>query len=317
MKKVWLGIILCLMVGLLCGCASSPGVIGDAAPETLVSADASALPGQSGTYVLYFRLGNEMYLAAEEREIEVNRDEMPEMALVRQLLAGPSTTGTALTPLFPAGTEVIAVSRQGDILFVTLNEAFLSGYSAEKSGLSGEEKRQAVQAERQLCLDALAATLTDAGCCTRVQVLIHRTQMQGNSLRLAEDYLYQNGSNLPLDMAVRREESLYTPHNAAHHILSLWMARDFSSLKNCISLQGRPAEQQMTDVLADCPVLTGFVLAPGQTSQDGQTAIVTAEITLYQNENTWIRKGYPLRLHRENGVWKIRFDTLTSMMAEE
>lgn len=316
MKKAWILAGICLMCLVLAGCSAAPaGQAGEG--QRLVDADASRLPGQQQTYSLYFRLGSSPYLAAEERVITVDRDETLEAALIRQLLSGPSATQTALSPLFPKGTELIAVSRQGDVLFVTFNEAFLSGYGAEKSNLSGEKKTQAIRAERQMCLDALTATLTDAGTCSRVQVLIHRVKLQGNSLRLEEDYLYLNGSTLPLEPAVRREESLYTPRNAAEYMLSLWMARDFETLKGCIVSAGRPGDQQLQEEMEVSPVLTGFVLSGGQPSFDGQRAIVTADITFCQGEKTWTRKGYPFRLQREKGVWKMHYDTLCNLMAEE
>lgn len=316
MKKAWMLALIGLVCLVLSGCAAAP-VQQAAAAEPLVDADASRLPGKEQAYSLYFRLANTPYLAAEERSISVERDEALEAALIRQLLAGPSATRTALTPLFPKGTELIAVSRQGDMLFVTLNEAFLTGYSAEKSGLTGEKKEQAIRAERQMCLDALTATLTDAGTCTRVQILIHRIQMQGTSLRLEENYLYMNGSTLPLAPLVRREESLYTPHHAAEHMLSLWMARNWGALKGCVASAGNPGDQLLQEMLESSPALTGFVLSQGQTSFDGQTAIVTADISLYQGENAWTRPGYPFRMQREKGIWKIHYDTLCNLMAEE
>ena len=316
MKRAWILAGMCLMCLVLAGCSAAPaGQEGEG--QRLVDADASRLPGQQQTYSLYFRLGSSPYLAAEERVITVERDETLEAALIRQLLSGPSATQTALSPLFPKGTELIAVSRQGDVLFVTFNEAFLSGYGAEKGPLSGEKKTQAIRAERQMCLDALTATLTDAGTCSRVQVLIHRVKLQGNSLRLEEDYLYLNGSTLPLEPVVRREESLYTPRNAAEYMLSLWMARDFGTLKGCIVSAGRPGDQQLQEEMEVSPVLTGFVLSGGQPSFDGQWAIVTADITFCQGEKTWTRKGYPFRLQREKGVWKMHYDTLCNLMTEE
>lgn len=314
MKKGMI-LLLCLVCLGLGACARPPRAT-EAAPR-LIDADATLLEGTENTYTLYFRLEDKPYLAAESRHIGVERDQTTEMALVEQLIAGPSVTQTALQPLFPAGTEVMATSKQGEVLFVTFSEEFLSGYRAEKSDLTGESKKQAIRMERQLCLDALAATLTDAGLCTRVQVLVHRQQMKNNSLRLEEDYLYQNGSLLPLPEITRTEETLYTPHNAARYILNAWMTRNGEQLQGCIALGGMPAGQSGEEVLSQSLPLTGFQLANGHVSPDGQWAVVTAEITLHKNGSDIVRKGYPIRLCRENGVWKIPFDTLQSMMTEE
>lgn len=313
MKLAALGLF-CL---LFCACSAAPQVVDSMPPETLIHGDASALKGEKDTYALYFRLEDLPYLAAEERVVNVGQDETVEMALVKQLVAGPSATRAALTPVFPEQVKVMATSKQGDLLFVTFDEGFLKGYPAERADLSGEEKKAAIARERQLCLDALTATLTDAGICSRVQVLIYRKQVQGNSLRLEEDFLLQNGSTLPLPVQTRNEKTLYVPHNAADHILSGWMSRNHAQLFSCLSAQGRPSEQTVMDMLEDSPVLTGFVLSNGHVSADGQTAIVTAELNMHQGGNDMVKNGYPLRLQLESGVWKIGFDSLSGMMAKE
>lgn len=317
MKKMkW--IILPLVCLVLSGCGAAPVQEKAASAQgMIVTADASALAGEENVYALYFRLGGTDYLAPEQRQLTVGRDETAEMALVRGLIGGPAPTSASLSPLFPQGTEVLAVARQGDTLFVTLNERFLSGYSAERSELTGEEKQQAVQKERQLCLDALSATLTEAGLCTRVQVLIYRNQVQGNSLRLTEDYLYQNGSDMPLPALCRSENSLYTPHNAAGRILSSWMGRDFGQLIACMASSGRPSEEALLEEMGAGPVLTGYTLAPGTVSWDGTRATVTAQLSLHLAQADWTLPGFPLQLVREEGVWKISYDTLCSMMAKE
>lgn len=316
MKKMCLILLAaCLLLG---GCAgANKKETNPSAQGMIVTADAADLQGEEGVYALYFRLGDTQYLAPEQRKLTVQRDETLEMALVRSLVEGPAATSAALTPLFPQGTQVLAVARQEGILFVTLNERFLSGYSAERGEGKDEEKQQALQKEKQLCLDALAATLTEAGLCSRVQVLIYRQQVQGNSLRLTEDYLYHNGSTLPLPVLTRNEESLYTPHNAAGRMLSAWMGRDFSQLLGCMSVQGRPAEEKVLEEMESAPALTSFTLSPGTVSADGTRAVVTVQMTLHQNGNDWSHAGFPLLLVREGGVWKVHYETLCSMMAKE
>lgn len=315
MNKWMRSLVLLVLCGFLCGCGAKPLEKTDAA--LLIDADTRALEGDESTYALYFRLSDGPYLAAETRNVEVGRDETVEMALIRQLIAGPSVTQAVLQPLFPSGTQVMATSKQGDLLFVTFSEDFLSGYNSEKSDLPAAEKKMAVQQERQLCLDALAATLTDAGLCTRVQVLVHRRQVKTSSLRLEEDYLYQNGSALPLPEITRQEDTLFTPYNAARHVLDAWMTRNHDQLLSSLAVQGRPTVQIMESLMENSLTLTGFRLSHGDVSADGQWAVVTAELTLHREGQDQVRSGYPIRMRRENGVWKMPFDTLQSMMTEE
>lgn len=313
MKKL-LVCLLCLLC-LVCGGCGGAKEESAATGAGLIGADAGALPVNREQYVLYFRLGNTDWLVPEVREMALGRNEMTEAALVEALIAGPAATSAALSPLFPQGTQVLATARQGQTLFITLNEKFLSGYGAERADLSGEEKKLAVQKERQLCLDALAATLTEAGLCSNVQLLVYRTSNPGASLRLEEDYLYLNGSAMPLPPAERREDTLYTPHNAAGRLMTAWMNRSWTELTDCLTAM--PPEQTALESLAQAPVLTGFSLSPGVVSPDGQAAVVTAQVHCYQDGNAWSFTGYPLRLQREGGVWKMQYDALMGMMEKD
>lgn len=316
MKKLIL-ILVCLCF-MLCGCATGNKETGnDSLMMPVMDADASGLEGRKDVYTLYFRLGDTGYLAPEERVLTVEKDDTPEMALIRSLIAGPAATSADLTPVFPKDTQVLATAKQGSTLFVTLNERFLSGYTAERADGAAEEKQAALRMEKELCLDALAATLTENGLCSRVQILILRNRQQGNSMRLEEDYLLQNGSGLPLETWVRREESLYTPHNAARHMLTLWMNHNFSGLMGCVSSQGKLSGQMMLEAMENSPALTGFSLGHGQVSANGLKAVIGADLFLHLNGNDWTVKGWPLTLEREGGVWKISWESLSSMMAEE
>ena len=316
MKKLIL-ILVCLCF-MLCGCETGNKETGnDSLMMPVMDADASGLEGRKDVYTLYFRLGDTGYLASEERTLTVEKDDTPEMALIRCLIAGPAATSADLTPVFPKDTQVLATAKQGSTLFVTLNERFLSGYAAERADGTAEEKQAALRMEKELCLDALAATLTENGLCSRVQVLIYRNQMQGNSMRLEEDFLLQNGSTLPLEPAVRREETLYTPHNAAMRILTLWMNRNLPGLTDCLTASGRPGEQALAEQMAASPEPPGFSLGHGQVSADGKAAVICADLTLHQNGSDWTQTGWPLTLTRERGVWKISWDALSGMMTED
>jgi hypothetical protein len=211
----------------------------------------------------------------------------------------------------------MATAKQGSTLFVTLNERFLSGYAAERMDGTAEEKQAALRLEKELCLDALTATLTENGLCSRVQILILRNQMQGNSMRLEEDFLLQNGSILPLEPWVRREETLYTPHNAAQRILTLWMNHNDAGLMGCVSSQGKPSEQTALEEMEKSPALTGFSLGHGQVLAGGKKAVISADLYLHLNGNDWVVNGWPLTLQRDSGVWKISWESLSTMMAEE
>ena len=314
--------VLCLALG---GCVTSPPDslmrTEPADPAALVDAETDALSGDVVSAALYFRYGASAYLAPEQRQITIEKNESPEKALVKALVAGPSASASALSPLFPPGTEVLAVSAQGDTLYVTFNEALLGRYSDEPGDTASNAWKREFPLRRQLCMDSLAATLTEAGYCVRVQVLVYREVSSATSLRLTNSFFTQDGDTTPLSPLTRDEETLLTPHNAAAFILTAWMTQDwetlYSLLKKDDSASPRPAGQAAFAAFAAARVLTGFQVGHGNVSEDGQTAVVNGEMSLRADGEDAFITGYPLRLERENGLWKISYERLLALMNQE
>lgn len=314
---------LCLLLGclLLCGCTASPPpslVLEEPTDKTLlVSTGAEALPADQMKAVLYFRYGDTDCLAGEERVLEIRKDETPEMALVQALTAGPGATRSTLSPLFPEGTEALAVSRQGDTLFVTFNEALLSRYADEPGDLSREPWKSESTLRRRLCMDALIDTLTEAGLCARVQVLVHREKVQGNSLRLTMGYYSLSQDDTIAPPLTRREDVLLTPHNTADRLLGAWMARDFAALYGFLGGADKPTEQAALSELSGARVLTSYELSPGNVSPDGMSAVLTADLTFQGAGEDTAVSGYPMYLQKENGLWKITYERLAAAMEQD
>ena len=307
-------VLLCIGLMLLSGCVSRPPaslILSEPEdPSMLVSADPSDASRGEQTVCLYFRYGETGYLAAEERKITVPRDQSLETALAEALIAGPSATSPALSPLFPPAVKVLAASRQGDTLFLTFNEALLGSYGDEPG-------REELMLRRRLCMDALAATLTERGLCVRVQVLIYPDQVQSASMRLTQGYFTLEKDAAIAPPLTRREETLLTPHNAAQMLLNAWMRQDWAGLYALTGQEDRPAEAAALNDFSLAPALTGFLLSHGHVSADGQTALLTAQISLQGNGKDETIENYPLLLRRQGGLWKMPYDRLRRMMNQE
>ena len=187
-----LAILMLVFVFLLTGCAVAPpdSVIREApGGQPLISADTAGLAPDILNAALYFRYGATGYLAPEQRQIQVRRDESPENALVQALLDGPRTGNAAQTSLFPPGTRLQSVVRQGETLIITFSEEFLGKYSDEPGDPAAEPGRTEGILRRRMCLDAIAATLTEAGLCTQVQVMVYRGADQKTPMRLLAGFL--------------------------------------------------------------------------------------------------------------------------------
>ncbi len=307
----------CLLA--LSGCMTSPpdallreGTEG----QRLISASTAELSPDSRMITLYFRYGDSAYLAPEQREIQVKRNESLEKAIAEALIQGPAAPDLALSSLFPPGTEVLAATAQGDTLFITFNEAFLGRYADEPAdAVSGEGTLR-----RQLCLQSLAAALTEQGLCARVQVLVYRSAAQAASMRLQAGFLTRTNDDALLPPVTRDESCLLTPYNTASLILQAWQARDWPALYDLTAREGdtaenpRAGEQNAFDAFSAARTLTDFTLSPGNVSFDGQTAVITVSLTVQDQGADQAVQGYPLLLLREAGIWKMDYTRLLNMM---
>lgn len=315
-----LALLLCALA--LTGCAASPPetvVRRDATGQTLLSADTQGLDPDRRRATLYFRWGGTDCLACESRIMDVPRNESAEKALVQALIDGPSAGGAGLTGLFPPGTEVLAVTVQGDTLFVTFNEALLGRYGDEPGDISADPWRTESPLRRRLCMDALAASLTEAGYCAQVQVLVLRSAAQGTSMRLPESFFTRNGEDDGLlPPFTRREDAILTPHRTAARILDSWIAQDYGALYDFAAREGasaRPGEQTALDDFAAARSLTGYEgLTPGNVSPDGQRATLSVDLRFRGEGGDQVLTGWPLRLIREGGLWKMDYEELMDMM---
>lgn len=313
--------LLLLAMALLSGCAAAPPdrlIRSDPANQPLVSADAGALAADSFEAVLYFRYEDTGYLAAEERRLSVTRNETKEKALVQALLQGPSATSSALSPLFPPGTEVLAASLRDHTLFITFNEALLGRYGDEPGDISAQPWKTEAPLRRRLCMDALAATLTEAGLCTQVQVLVFRENVQATSLRLHAGFFDRSADPTLLSAFTRNEDVLLTPHNTASALLSAWMTQDWPRLYGFLARSdgqsARPDEKTALAAFAAARTLTGFTLSPGNVSSDGRRAVLSARMSLRNEGDDLSVDGYPLTLVREGSLWKISYPSLLALM---
>ncbi len=299
---------------LLTGCMTSPpdallreGTEG----QHLISASTAELSPDSRTITLYFRYGASAYLAPEQREIQLKRNESLEKAMVEALIQGPDASDPALSALFPPGTEVLAATAQGDTLFITFNEAFLGRYADEPTDAASSEGTL----RRQLCLQSLAAALTEEGLCTQVQVLVYRSAVQTASMRLQKGFLNRTNDDALLPPVTRDESCLLTPYNTASLILQAWQDQDWPTLYDLTAREGesgtvRAGEQNAFAAFAAARSLTGYTLSPGNVSFDGQRAVLA--VSLETGDQT--TQGYPLLLLREEGVWKMDYARLLNMM---
>lgn len=311
--KRFLILFLLLGCGLLCGCSQSASPSEGAVPsgETrLPSPSASEENSSQWTAVLYFRYLDYPMLAGESRVLTVLRDESSEAALLRALLDGPSAQRMNLRRALNEDVTVTELSSSGETLFVTLSASFLQD-GVPDAWESDDYWAGELPARRRLAVYSLVNTVVENLPYTRVQILIDGGESAG--VRLDQSY-FLTGKQGPADLLRRDESLLLTPSNSARLAMEAWKARDYQTLFDFVSGEERPSLERFQQELDVSPALGSCEVSAGAVDEDGQGATVSLDCVLLSGEGSYALPSYPLRLRRENGVWKIPYDALKRLM---
>lgn len=295
------------------------------APKPAVSLPEAKAPESLATdqeVLLYYRFSDEPYLAAEKRTLTLSPSEAYEMALVTALLAGPAGRTGDLTTLFPEGTRVLATSRQGRTLFVTLSREIMNAYADEGAALTPATASYESRLRRTLCMQSLVATVTENCDVDGVQVLVEQASSAAESLRLKEKYFLTTADETRLTVPqTRREELLLTPANTLRVVLEKWVLRDWSKLYLYLAStdpatgEGRKNLADFITAMENLPCLTGFTFEGGSLSPDGMNITYTITATLLAQDGQTINcEGKVLRLCRESERWTVPLTQLTGWL---
>ncbi|MBN1778109.1 MAG: GerMN domain-containing protein [Clostridiales bacterium] len=263
---------------------------------------------------LYFRYLDEPMLAGESRVITLRRDQRPEQAIIEALLSGPSAGNADLRRLIPADAQIEGVSNNGQVLFITFNEAFLNddipGDWANNDAWTTEAPLL-----RELVTQSIAASVTESYPYTGVQFLVHRENEMQLSLRLDNSY-FLDGSAGPSEPVIRDEALLLTPQNTVKTILNAWSQKDFERMYKYLAYAGKPAYSAFVEALDSAPAVEVLSVNGGSVYLDGQAAVVTVFLRMIAQGGEEKLLNYPLQLIRENGVWKMEYTRLTALVPE-
>ena len=315
-------LILCLLCGLLlCGCTARQA-------NPLVEAEATAVPGvepalhaaeasadnvTEKTVTLYFRYGDQGYLAAETRRVAVRRDQTDERAIVEALLAGPSAEVPTLRALFPDTVRLLDLSAGGDTLFVTFSTELLTADGIPSDWRQLPEWVEEAPLRRRLTMASLVCSLTENTGYTAVQVLLRRDGEAQSAFRLEQSYFLGEGTGVTEPMT-RREELLSTPYRAALRVLAAWQTRDVDALRALIAGQP-PQALALGERLDGARVLLEFEASAGSVTPPLDKATVNLSFrTADAYGEIQATEAYPLALVWEDGVWKLTDDTLQRLL---
>ena len=327
-RSLRFSLILLLCCALLSGCSTTgwsvpvaTDVPGVSVPELSVSGS-GAVAVKSGS-VLYFRYLDEPYLAPETRTVTQAAGQSYEYALLSALLAGPGTHSASLNGVFPDGVRLLSTVKQGRTLFVTLSAEIMEPYADEPDNWQAEDEwRREVPLRRQLCMQAIVATVTENCDIDRVQVLVQQDMATG-SLRLRQNYFMDDSEDDVLVGPMTREEGLLlTQSVTAEVILSCWQQRDWARLYRYVASTDPESGIDRSDYdafvqeMEALPAISSYTLEGSSVTADGSHATLTVSCTLLSGLQATETGACVLHLCREDGMWRITQEDLTSWLEE-
>lgn len=312
MMRRLLPLLLCCL--LLTACSRDPlaPMTSDASPH-LPAPIVDHLPVAENQAVLWFRFGEEPFLAPETRLISAASSGNEALLLLQALAEGPGAASTELRSLFPQGTQVLSCVQSGQVMFVTLSRHILNGYADEPENWR-DHAYWAIEIplRRRLAMQAIAATLTENCAVDTVVILVD--QSATDSLRLRQSYYTLDGDTALADPLIRDERLLLTPSRTAEVILQCWQASDWARLYRYIVRNdpdtgaARPSEEDFARMMAEGKRLLHAVAEGG--SVHGNSAVFTVSGAYLDHGTEQAFTGMVLRLTREKGIWRVGLSQL-------
>lgn len=322
---------LCL---LLCGCGT--GVIA----EDRIRDDLPLLDPEDGVakdvnVELYYRLTGEAYLVPVTRNVSVRANERSETAIIRTLLEGvPQQFLSAnVSALFPSGTNIVEVSLDSGILYVTLSSEFLDESIVEAVRQAGsafgsyeaalERAEEELYLSRRLGIYSLVNTLTGyVDGKMRVQILVD-TDGTGKGARLPGGVLGLSsregaGSELiePLDF---NPDVVVTPERIVRCMLSRMKSGEFEMayvlfMEAAVAGVQKPTYANFETEMLSLGNVTDFSVIEWTEAEDG-TAAVTVDLDFKPSAGEQVHiENAQILLKREGDLYKIGYGSFKSIL---
>lgn len=309
-------LILLTIIVMLC---TSCSVIQEEQPAKGTNIPISNVPqaAQSNKYnaVLYYGYRDQEMLTDEMRAIDVPSNERVEMAILRELIKGPTSTNDELVPVINPKTTVVYVKDSGTILLVTLSKEFLLPFGDEPQDYAVlPDWAPAVQRRLRLAIDSIVNSLTEIGQFAQVQIFIDMDGTgNGQRIKRKDVGLDTDTGNAagdqPLEPLMRQDDVILTPQKTVSVVMDLLKDRNYPDAYKYISFSGDnpPTPDELAQTInASQRVLDDYKITGESVSADGTGAVVTTDITVREkNVDSSTMPSIPVRLVRVKECWKI------------
>ena len=317
MKSKWIAIVLALLC-IICGSTACSRKEETVSGPVFSEIQLDPTVGSSNTGVktvkLYFANEDYTMLLSEEVTVEVPVSSRVENSVLDCLIAGPKSSGATFKSLVNPKTKVIKIEETEEFISVILSEEFLDWSFIADTDISVEK----LDHVKKLAVYSIVNSLVEASACKKVQILIEEENSRtGRRLSLYEVGMSGSGVLEPLG---REGKYVLSAQNTLQDIFSQIMVADYTGVYwyvayNDADGEVRPSENNFSvwmkslDLTLEDYRVTEFV-EPTETN----TALLMMDYTVSIGETG--RKQYediPVKLIRENGVWKIHYSMLKSL----
>ncbi len=321
---------LAAFLALLAGCSVGPGNIPDPVP-TMQDEDMPLSPDAPGEtqqqYTLYFGLSDEAYLTSEARLIAVSQGGRVEDALVAALIKGPAVSTNALISVINPNTRIIRVEESRDYLYITLSREFLEPVLPVTDETLTAQRQQELQMRMmQLATYSIVNTVTELGRYSRVQILIDYDN-SGEGTRPTQSMLgFAAPGDPEADTLVstlsRMDSLILNPLNTMDTLLKALVEKNWERVeKFCAQYDAqtdaaRPDKDNfVTQLTLSNPQVLSYKVNSEHVSVDGQSATVMVDVQLRNKAGATVDStAIPLRLLREDGIWKLSYASLELLL---
>lgn len=303
---------ICMSIALLTGCSNFAASNNDS--QTVdINPLGEAAAKDSEEVSLYFGYQDTGMLIGETREIEIPVNEKREEAILKELIKGPSVTSSEFTQLINPETQVVNVSDTGDFLFVTLSREFLM--PVDNTGSTGESETKV----NPLAVYSIVNTLVEQGQFSRIQILVD-TDGTGNGQRVSLSQVGLEGEGT-LEPLGRNGEIILTPQNTMEQMLSLMEKKDFQGLYNFIAYSDsyQITKPELDEFVTSCinsnVALKEYQIIDSNVTASAQNVVIMVDYTYDKGDETTEKTNIPVKMVRENDVWKMTNSTFEKMFS--
>ena len=307
-----------LVVGMLFGAASCAKDAGDAPADAEnrieIDPEEGALNTNTQKLMLYFANEDYSMLVGETAEVETPMSSRVEYSILQALIYGPRTTGMEFHAIINPQTQVIRVEEEEGALSITLSKEFLDWGFLSEPNLSAEQMNRI----KQLAVYSIVNSVVEGSACRRVQILVDKEETRsGQRIARSEVGMIGNGLLEPLG---RDSECMLSGQNVLGNIFEALSTKNAAVLYSYVAYmdeqqERRPLESAFTAWLQaqNASVESYSILEQVETPEE-QSMVWMVNYTLnFGGGNRKVYRNIPVRLIRENSLWKISYPMLEGL----